>query len=205
MSTPANKKLYFALGFLAVAVTMVYMAFRPGNNQVAASKKTAPTSGRQSAMQILNETATGTGGSGGRKARSAAGSTIDPTLRLDLLAKVQGIKYEGGERNIFQFYSGPPKGIPKPVAPPEFVGPLPPEAPPPPPPPPPIPLKFFGFASAPGETPVRAFLSDQDDVAIVSEGDLIKKRYKVIKISPNNIEMEDTQTKSRQKLPLQET
>ncbi len=46
---------------------------------------------------------------------------MDPTLRLDLLAKVQNVNLEGGERNLFQFGAAPlpktpePKIIPKPV------------------------------------------------------------------------------------------
>ncbi len=64
--------------------------------------------------------------------------TVDPTLRLDLLAKVQNVKLDGGQRNLFQFgkpeqvadLKGPePKIVPKR----EAMGP--PEAPPPPPPP----------------------------------------------------------------------
>ncbi len=198
-----RKKLYFALAFLAVGVASVFLAFRPGPAPVAAAAKASATS-RQGAFQVMNES----GGSAapssptGRR-RSAASIATDPTLRLDLLAKVQGIKYEGSERNIFQFYTPPPKPVASAVTGP--VQPTGPVTPPGPPPPPPIPLKFFGFASAPGETPVKAFLSDPDDVYIAKEGDLVKKRYKVIKIGTTSIEMEDTQNKNRQKLPLQES
>ena len=64
--------------------------------------------------------------------------TVDPTLRLDLLAKVQNVKLDGGQRNLFQFgkpeevarlAGDEPKIVPKKVA----MGP--PVAPPPPPPP----------------------------------------------------------------------
>jgi hypothetical protein len=201
MSKPERNKLYFALGFLALALTAVFLAFRPASTTAAPAKK--PT-GRQAAFEMLKDSSSGTTAAAAKRGRSAASITTDPKLRTDLLEKVAAVKYEGAERNIFQFYIAPPK-VPDPVQKVTFVGPLPPEGPAPPPPPPPIPLKFFGFASAPGETPVRAFLSDQDDVVIVVEGDMVKKRYKVVKISPNNIEMEDTQTKSRQKLPLLET
>jgi len=198
-----RKKLYFALAFLAVGVASVFLAFRPGPAPVSAAQKSAATS-RQGAFQVMNESGSAASpASPAAKRRSAASVAADPTLRLDLLAKVQGVKYEGSERNIFQFYTPPPKPVaPAVTGPAQPAGPV---TPPPPAPPPPIPLKFFGFASAPGESPVKAFLSDPEDVYIAKEGDLIKKRYKVIKINPTAIDMEDTQTKSRQKLPLQES
>jgi len=198
---PERKKLYFALAFLGVGVTSVFLAFRPGPSPVSAAQKKAATT-RDGAFQAMNEPGASAAGPAAQR-RSAASITADPTLRLDLLAKVQGVKYEGSERNIFQFYTPPPKPVaPAVTGPAQPAGPV---TPPPPPPPPPIPLKFFGFASAPGETPVKAFLSDAEEVYIAKEGDLVKKRYKVIKIAPTGIDMEDTQTKSRQKLPLQET
>ncbi len=198
-----RKKLYFALAFLGVGVASVFLAFRPGPGPVAAAPKSSATN-RQGAFQIMNESGSAAAPtSPGSKRRSAASVTADPTLRLDLLAKVQGVKYEGSERNIFQFYTPPPKpAAPVVTGPAQPAGPV---TPPAPPPPPPIPLKFFGFASAPGESPVKAFLSDPEDVFIAKEGDLVKKRYKVVKINPTSIDMEDTQTKSRQRLPLQES
>ena len=63
----------------------------------------------------------------------------DPTLRLDLLAKVQQISVSGDGRNVFQFYEPPVKPLPKP----EPVVTLPPLVKPPPPSPPtPPPLKM---------------------------------------------------------------
>jgi hypothetical protein len=62
--------------------------------------------------------------------------------------------------------------------------------PPPVPPPPPIPLKFFGFASKPGE-PKRIFLSKEQDVFIAGEGEIIDRRYKVMRISPTSVEVQD--------------
>ncbi len=67
--------------------------------------------------------------------------TIDPTLRLDLLAKVQAVNMEGGARNLFA--AGAPPLPPEPKVtiakgPAQaFVGPQPPPPPPAPPAPPP--------------------------------------------------------------------
>jgi len=76
--------------------------------------------------------------------------SIDPTLRLDLLAKVQAVYIEGGRRNLFQVGAAPLPPEPTVTVKPgtqmaHQMGPEP--APPPPPkptdpPPPPINLKY---------------------------------------------------------------
>ena len=124
--------------------------------------------------------------------------SLDPTLRLDLLTTSEGTKYEGKGRNIFRAEAEVipqakfPAIKPGPVPPPEAQG---------PPPPPPIPLRFYGFASRPGE-PKKIFLSQGDDVFIAGEGDIVDRRYKILQISPNSVEVEDVLTNNRQSLPL---
>ena len=73
--------------------------------------------------------------------------------------------------------------------------------PPQPPPPPPINLKFFGFASRPGEAK-KIFLSEGEDVFIASEGDVVNRHYKVLRISPTSVEIEDVLNNNRQSIPL---
>jgi hypothetical protein len=138
---------------------------------------------------------------------------IDPTLRADLLAKVRGVQYSGVERNLFQF------GAPKPKAPPAVnpTGPLPKPAPkpgepggpeaaaPPKPTAPPLTMKYFGFVNRPGDPHRRAFLLDGEDVFVAVEGELIKRRYRVVRIGVNSLVVEDIEFKSEQTLPLQET
>ena len=63
-------------------------------------------------------------------------------------------------------------------------------APPPIPAAPPIPLKFFGFASQPGEAK-KIFLSKGEDVFIAGEGEIVDRRYKVIRISSTSVEVQD--------------
>lgn len=124
--------------------------------------------------------------------------SLDPTLRLDLLRNSEDTKYEGKGRNIFRAEAEVipqakfPPIKPQPMPPPEATG---------PPPPPPIPLRFYGFASGPGE-PKRIFLSQGDDVFIAKEGDIVDRRYKILQISPNSVEVEDVLTNNRQSLPL---
>ncbi len=139
-------------------------------------------------------------------------NTIDPTLRLDLLAKVQGVDATTGIRNLFQFTTAaaiaaarspePAKIVPKtvPVA-------LVPSGPPPAPVkagPPPINLKYFGYTALRQGGGKRAFFIDGDEILIGTEGELVKKRYRVVRIGVNSVVVEDTQFNNTQTLKLPE-
>lgn len=128
---------------------------------------------------------------------ASADMSLDPMLRLQLLHAVEGINYGGSGRNIFVEQPDAPP-IPTVVAPP--VDPTP-QGPPPPPPPPAINLKFFGFANRAGE-PKRIFLSENEDVFIAAEGDIVNRRYKVLHINPSSAEIEDVLYNHSQSIPL---
>ncbi len=138
-------------------------------------------------------------------------SKIDPTVRVELLAKLREMEMKGGVRSVFAFGAAPPP----PVDPIKVIAQQKADEearkiaekkaeearkPPGPPPPPAIPLKFFGY-SARGATK-RAFFLDGDDIDVASENELIKNRYKVVKIGVNSVVVEDTQFKDEQTLPL---
>ena len=53
----------------------------------------------------------------------------------------------------------------------------------------------------PGEAK-KVFLSEGEDVFIASEGDIVNRRYKVVRISPNSVEIEDVLYKHSQSIPL---
>jgi hypothetical protein len=141
----------------------------------------------------------------------------DPTLRLDLLAKVREVAVEGGSRSLFDFSPAPAPPAPKvdpikvplpgPVPPPAASVPAAPAKPvePPKPPPPPIPLKFYGFAKGEGR---RGFFLMGDpgtgDIFLASEGETVKDRYKVVRFGVNSVVMEDTTNQNQQTLPLVE-
>jgi hypothetical protein len=125
---------------------------------------------------------------------------LDPTLDLTQLSKSEDIKYAGNGRNIF--VAGSVAVIEKPKA----TGVTDRQAnnvytPPPVPPPPPINLKFFGFANQPGETK-KVFLSQGEDIFIAAEGDIVDRRYRVLKISATTVDVEDVLNNHRQSLPL---
>jgi hypothetical protein len=144
-------------------------------------------------------------------------TTIDPTLRLDLLAKVQNVEPEATMRNLFKYGAAPPppaaaKPVPLPAHPPTIAINRPPPGPPPPPPGPPPPpsappmtLKYYGYKVSKADGRKEAFLLDGDEIIIAGENDAVKRgRYKVVKIGVNSITIEDTQFRSTQTLQLQE-
>jgi len=125
-------------------------------------------------------------------------ASLDPTLRLGLLQLAENTNYTGNGRNIFRAQA---EEIPKPKFPPVKPAPVVPTPPPGPPPPPPINLRFFGFASKPGE-PKKVFLSQGEDVFIAGEGDIVDRRYKILRIGPASVEVEDVLNNNRQSIPL---
>ncbi|MCC7156026.1 MAG: hypothetical protein IT161_15730 [Bryobacterales bacterium] len=144
-------------------------------------------------------------------------TTVDPTLRLDLLTKLENVKIERVERSLFDFGAVQPK-TPEPkieVKEPvkkakKMVGPEPPPppAPPPPPPPkpvaPPVPLKFYGYQIAKTGGARRTFCLDGENILTPLEGETIKGRYKIIRIGLANVVVEDLQFKQQQTLQIEE-
>lgn len=128
---------------------------------------------------------------GGRNEKRPRAQSLDPTLRLDLLADVEKTVYQGNGRNIF-VSQAEEVVIPKPIAPGSPDAPKPEDAyrAPSVQPPPPIPLKFYGFASAPGE-PKKIFLKNGEDVFVAGEGEIVDRRYKIIRISATSVEIQD--------------
>lgn len=141
-------------------------------------------------------------------------ATVDPTLRLELLAKVQNVQAGPPGRNLFDFGQAPPPPaevvLPKvgKIAVNQPAGPVQPPPPPGPPPPPTAPMmtfKYYGYKVSKSDGLKAAFLLDGEDILIAGENDTVKRRYKVVKIGVNSIIIEDTQFKSTQTIPLQET
>ena len=167
------------LGVLAI-IAMLYEVvpfFTGAPSEPASSAQAAAPATRVSAR------------TGGKAAKKVKIENLDPTLRLDLLAASEETVYQGNGRNIFVSH-------PEDVAIPTVIAKAntdPADHPyvaPPPPAPTPIPLKFFGFASKPGE-PKKIFLSLGDELFVAGEGEIVNRRYKVIRINSNSVEMQD--------------
>jgi hypothetical protein len=176
-----RNKAIAVVALLVVAIAVVVWELWPASSS-ASAKTPAPVS-----QSTTN----------GKKGPTVA-STLDPTLRYDLLKESEGTKYEGSGKNIFVAAAEP---IPQPIRSPIIPQPTAPQGPPQPPPPPPINLKFYGFASEQGGVK-QIFLSKDDSIFIAKEGDIVDRRYKVLHIYPMAVEIEDVLNNNIQQIPL---
>lgn len=151
-----------------------------------------------------------------RKADDVANpEQFDPTLRTDLLDKLASVRIEQAQRSLFDFSAAPAPARPQAPDPrivvqkeePRMIGPEPPPPLPPPvvkPPPPPIALKFYGRALPLKGGVKRVFCLINDEVKIPAEGDVLQRRYKIQRIMPTSVLVEDLQYNNQQKLPIEE-
>jgi hypothetical protein len=131
----------------------------------------------------------------------------NPQIRWGLLKRGQETEYKSNGRNPFSMIAPPsPEEVKK-----ENDAKLN-QAPPPPPPPPPPPtraqappnLKFFGYGTIPNGSPRRAFITDGEDIFIVSEGDTLLGRYRIIKVGNSNLEFQEISSGLPGSMPLDE-
>lgn len=180
-----KKKTIWAAALGGIAVLVVAYQFVP----MFMGSSSSPDSSAQAAAPVAPRVSATHGAS--KSHRKERTERLDPTLRLDLLAASEQTHYEGNGRNIFVSQADPVT-IPTPVA----RGNTDPATAqdsyhlPTVPAPTPIPLKFFGFASKPGEQK-KIFLSEGEDVFVAGEGEIVDRRYKVIHITPTAVEIQD--------------
>jgi hypothetical protein len=240
-----NKKSVYALSILGlVAAYMVYSSFFADSSPSPAPKPAALTERERAAAEIsgapapipssVTATQPATSPRQLTSSRSSRGDefhpslrskrkedqidplTIDPTLRLDLLAKVQEVKLDGGQRNLFQFgkaeavvnlAGNEPHIVPKVAR--EAMGPHPyvpppPVVTPPPPPPPPITMKYYGLATKPIDGKKTAFFLDGEEIILATEGMTVKRRYKIVRINTETVVILDTDAKAEQTVKIAE-
>lgn len=217
----ADPKKIAILAALVAALGVVYFynsnsGGDSGSSPIARRTPAAATAPRTAAPSTYRVVQQGTGGTRefrpSMKPKDIDPATVDPTLRLDLLAKLRTVGVEPAMRSLFEISAAPPAAIDV-KEPPQiaiarpFVGPIQPKPTPPAPEPkaPPIPLKFYGFVNKTKVGDKRAFFLDGDDIVIAGEGDVIKKHYKIVRIGVNSAVVEDTDFKSnnQQTLPLE--
>jgi hypothetical protein len=242
-----NKKSVYALTVLGVlAAYMVYSNFFSGPTY----KTVTPASARPDASEATGTVPAPEKSSGpdisqaknkvgrGTSSKSKSGefhpifqakkkedrvdvSTVDPTIRFDLLERAMKVPPAGGQRDLFQISKTPPvtqtaavlKG-PEPLVA-KFYGPRAPGPPPGPPGPPPplpplvVPFKFYGTSAVhpdgkrtayfiiPGSSP------DLDEIFMADEGEVVKKRFRIVQISVDRVVVEDTQDKRRQPVNME--
>lgn len=137
--------------------------------------------------------------SGNKPLPSLLAHSLDPSLRFDLLKSSEDVTYKGTGRNIFSSVAPPPE-IPQPLAPdkqPTEAN----NAPAAPPPPPPIDLKFYGYAG-PRYGGKRIFLLRGEDIFLAKEGDIVDRRYRIMRIGPTSVQIQDVLTNNTQTIPL---
>jgi hypothetical protein len=140
----------------------------------------------------------------------ASSGKVDPTLRLDLLARVQAVPPVANMRNVFETGPAPltaaeqakqmhgPTIVPAALPPQTTRLPSGPGATALS-----IPLKYYGFAkpAAQGQQD-RGFFLEGDNVLIAVEGDILDQRYLVVELTPNSARLEDTQAKQGETLAV---
>ena len=132
---------------------------------------------------------------------------VDPTLRLDLLARLANVQPAGPTRSLFEV--GPPPLTPAQEALLKHPPVVPVKAPTPPPAPllspadQPlnVPLKYYGFVKSEG-TPSNQglFLDTSDNIVLGREGEMVMKRYLIVALTPTTARLQDPQSKKDQTL-----
>ena len=117
-------------------------------------------------------------------------SRYDPEVRLDLLNQLNARPLPAPERDPFRYGLTPAEKAQKEQAAVQAAAQA--SQPPPPPPPPPITVKALGYVDGPGGVR-EAFFADEEDTYRVREGQSFAAadRYKVLKITPTMVTIED--------------
>ena len=209
-----NKKTTIAavvLGILALLFFLRMISSFSGSTEAAAPTASNAAAVNAAAAAASNPNATPGRPNAARQQRPrnardrrvgvAPAQSLDPRLNLALLEQSEKVVYSGTGRNIFKMEEEPK--IEAPVKGAELAPQkLPRVVPQGPQGPPPIPLKFYGWASRPGE-PRSVFLSSNGgDVFVAREGEIVDRRYKIVRIQANTVEVEDMLTNNHQNLPL---
>lgn len=195
-------KLYWAAGLGALALILAVTQFGgwfSSNSSSAAAPAPTASSADFGKDPLPARRSSGRNKNSNSRKPAAAPQSLDPTLRFDLLKASEDTKYEGTGRNIFRVFVDIPPVVKSPVQTAAQVQAQ--QTPPPPPPPPPSNLHFYGFATPQGGTK-RIFLTKNEDVFIAKEGDIVDRRYKVVRISPNAVEILDVLSNNRENIPL---
>jgi hypothetical protein len=125
----------------------------------------------------------------------------NPELHKDRVDRARKTEYKSNGRNIFSSIPPPPQEglhpIPKSNTP---VVPVIPEAPKVSP----LTVKFFGYGTVPAGSARRAFFTNGEDVYIVSEGEVLLNRFRILKVNNTNLDYEEISSGLRGTANLEE-
>jgi hypothetical protein len=128
-------------------------------------------------------------------------SVENPQLHKDRLESARKAEYKSNGRNIFSSIPPPPpppkNPVPDPTTPKVPLIPEPARVTP-------LPVKFFGYGTVPNGTVRRAFFTDGEDVYIVSEGEVLLNRFRIIKVGNASLDYEEVSSGLRGTANLEE-
>lgn len=181
-----KKKVIVMAVLLVVAIPLAIHSFNFGSSDTAA------------ASNVPASTTPATPAPAKKPGMKLRENTLDPTLHTNDLIASQKVEYPSSSRNIFRMEEPKMEPLPQPNGsvrehqptpqPMEIV-------------PPPIPLIFYGFTNRPGE-PRKAFLKDADNIFVAVEGEVVERRYKIVKITNTFILVEDILNNHQQTINL---
>jgi hypothetical protein len=182
LGTENKKKTILASVLVVVAAGLMIYQFSPSGSDNTASQNTSQPAKDPKTMHK----------------HGLMAHSLDPTLRFDLLKSSEDVTYKGNGRNIFSSQAPPPpQAIPTPAAKALMD-----QQAAAPPPPPPIDLKFYGYEGPPKSGNKRIFLLKGEDIFLAKEGDIVDRRYKIMHVGPNSVEIQDVLTNNTQTIPL---
>lgn len=129
----------------------------------------------------------------------------NPQIHWPELERARKTEYKSNGRNPFSTIAPPtPEEVRKAkvIAPPQ--NPVPQLPPPPTEAKLPPNLKYFGYGTLPAGTTRRAFFTDGDDVYVVTEGDTLLGRYRILKVGNANLEFQEISSGLHGTAPLEE-
>ena len=148
-------------------------------------------------------------------------TTLDPTIRFDLLNRIMKVPQAGATRDLFQISKTPPVTQVATVTGPETIvhpfvpyGPRPPQPPTPIPTPTPlpplvVPFKFYGTSAVHPDGKRTAYFiipgatQDTDEIFMADEGAVVKSRFRIVTIMADRVVVEDVTDKRKQPLIME--
>lgn len=126
----------------------------------------------------------------------------NPELHKDQVERTRKTEYKSNGRNIF---SPIPPPLPQPKNPvPDRSTPKVPVIEEVPPRVSPLPVRFFGYGTVPAGTTRRAFFTDGEDVYIISEGEVLLNRFRILKVNNASLDYEEISSGLRGTANLEE-
>ena len=129
-------------------------------------------------------------------------SVENPQIRLSEVERARKAEYKSSGRNPFSSVQAPAPTVSDTGEKHEVQGPQ------LPPPPPPLTLpsnvKFYGFGTVPIGTPRLAFFTDGEEVYAVAEGEVLMRRFRILRIGNASVEFEEISSGRTSTAPLDE-